>query len=418
MKRSFFYSVTAFFCLCFSLEAQDGRKFEFKYREGDNFALTSTVDENVKVNGRLNHHAQIVSRVTERVEKVDEDGRGWIWANFMTSEQSLSAGRSGGSWKWGENFESRFWRGRDGRFEIESRYFMPVIRDMPVFPDRVLFPGDEWTAEGYEAEDLRRQLNVEEPFKVPFTAKYRYLGDEEGVSSDSSRTKKVFGVISAKYTLFYETDPSMVEGAGFGADFPVTTMGFSDRTIWWDFEKGQIDRYTENFKIIMETLSGNEFQFTGKTSVEYTEFVRTATEETVQAVQEKIEGMGLEDISVKKTDKGLTISLENIQFRADSAVLEKTEKEKIRKIGEILSAYPDNDLLIAGHTARSGSEESCQILSEERAEAVADFLTGLGIREKKHVFTQGFGSRIPVASNGSEREMAKNRRVEITILDR
>ena len=138
------------------------------------------------------------------------------------------------------------WRAKDGRFEIDSSYFMPVIRDLPVFPDKMLKTGDEWTAEGYEAEDLRRQLNVEEPFFVPFTAKYKYERDEEGFSSDSSRTKKIFAVISAKYTLFYETEMEQTKN-GFTADFPVTTMGFSDRTIWWDFEKGQIDHYEENF---------------------------------------------------------------------------------------------------------------------------------------------------------------------------
>lgn len=417
MKKTIFFAGFFIFAANFFFAADEGRKFEFKYREGDNFGLISTVDETVKVNGRLNHSAKIVSRVTERVEKVDENGRGWICGNFMTSEQSHSADNNGGSWKWGENFESNFWRAKDGRFEIDSSYFMPVIRDLPVFPDKMLKTGDEWTAEGYEAEDLRRQLNVEEPFFVPFTAKYKYERDEEGFSSDSSRTKKTFAVISAKYTLFYETEMEQTKN-GFTADFPVTTMGFSDRTIWWDFEKGQIDHYEENFRIVIETLTGNEYQFSGKTKVEYTEFKRTATEEAVQAVLEKIDGMGLQDISVTKTDRGLTISLENIQFEANSARLEKSEKTKIKKIGEILSSYPDNDLLVSGHTARFGSEESCQILSEQRAEAVADFLTNLGIREKKHVFTQGFGSKVPVASNSDKAGMAKNRRVEITILDK
>ncbi len=91
----------------------------------------------------------------------------------MTSEQSTPAGGvASGVYKWGENFESDFWRAKDGHFEIDSKYFMPVIRDLPVFPDRILKPGDEWTAEGWEAEDLRRDLNVTEPFRVPFTSKY------------------------------------------------------------------------------------------------------------------------------------------------------------------------------------------------------------------------------------------------------
>lgn len=389
-------------------------KFEFKYKENDNFSLISTVSEDVKVNGRMNHHAQIISRVTERIDKVDENGRGHILGTFMTTEQSNAAGYSKNSFKWGENFESDFWRDKNGRFEIDSKYFMPVIRDLPIFPDYELNPGDEWTAEGYEAEDLRRDLNVTEPFKVPFTAKYQYVRDEKARTLDSITTDKTFQVITAKYSLFYET-PEIQNPL---SDYPVTTMGYSSRTIWWDNEKGQIDHYEEDFRIVMETLLGNQYQFSGTTKVEYTSFKRTATEEAVKEVMEKITDMGLEDITVSKTDNGLTISLENIQFLADSAELLDIEKIKINKIAQILSAYPDNDLLIAGHTARAGSEESCQILSEERADSVADYLVKLNVRQKKHVFTQGFGSKIPVASNKTEAGKAKNRRVEITILDK
>ncbi|MDE7139412.1 MAG: OmpA family protein, partial [Treponemataceae bacterium] len=128
--------------------------------------------------------------------------------------------------------------------------------------------------------------------------------------------------------------------------------------------------------------------------------------------------LGLQDVSVTKGEKGLTISVENIQFKPDSAELTEREQAKIRKIAPSLEAYPDNDLLVSGHTALAGTEAARQQLSEARAEAVADFLTGMGVREKNRVFTQGFGARIPVASNKTEEGKAKNRRVEITILDK
>lgn len=405
----------AIFALCsLPLFADEGIKLEFKYKVDDNFSLISTVEEDVKYNGRLNHHSRILSRVTERLTEVDKDGRGHIQGTFMTSEQSSGAGLSSGSYKWGETFESDFWRDKYGRFEIDKKYFMPVIRDLPVFPDKKVKVGDEWNAEGFEAEDLRRGFGIEEPFHVPFVAKYKYERDEKGISSDSSKQEKTFQVITANYSLYYET-PAITRPT---SDYPVTTMGYSNRTIWWDNEKGQIDHYTEEFRIVMETYLGNQYSFTGTTSVEVTEFKRSATEENVKDVMQKVEDLGLEDISVTKTEKGLTISLENIQFLPDSAVLQESEMVKIQKIGAILNEYPGNDLLIAGHTARAGSEESCQILSEQRASTVADFLVQLGVREKKHIFTQGFGSKVPVASNKTERGKAKNRRVEITILDK
>ena len=64
------------------------------------------------------------------------------------------------------------------------------------------------------------------------------------------------------------------------------------------------------------------------------------------------------------------------------------------------------------------TEKARQALSEERADAVAGYLIQLGVRDKYHVFTQGFGGRVPVASNKTEEGKAKNRRVEITILDK
>lgn len=414
MKKLNLFNLAIFALCSLPLFADEGIKLEFKYKADDNFSLISTVEEDVKYNGRLNHHARILSRVTERLTEVDKDGRGHIQGTFMTSEQSSGAGLSSGSYKWGETFESDFWRDKYGRFEIDKKYFMPVIRDLPVFPDKKVKVGDEWNAEGFEAEDLRRGFGIEEPFHVPFVAKYKYERDEKGISSDSSKQEKTFQVITANYSLYYET-PAISRPT---SDYPVTTMGYSNRTIWWDNEKGQIDHYTEEFRIVMETYLGNQYSFTGTTNVEVTEFKRSATEENVKDVMQKVEDLGLEDISVTKTEKGLTISLENIQFLPDSAVLQESEMVKIQKIGAILNEYPGNDLLIAGHTARAGSEESCQSLSEQRASTVADFLVQLGVREKKHIFTQGFGSKVPVASNKTERGKAKNRRVEITILDK
>ncbi|MBO4728954.1 MAG: OmpA family protein, partial [Spirochaetaceae bacterium] len=87
------------------------------------------------------------------------------------------------------------------------------------------------------------------------------------------------------------------------------------------------------------------------------------------------------------------------------------------KISEILRNYPANDLLISGYTARAGTEESCIALSKERAAAVADFLVKLGVKDASCIFTQGFGSSFPIADNSTTEGMARNRRVEITIMN-
>lgn len=414
MKR--IVTLALFFGIIVGLHAQDAKLLRFKYKQDDNYRILSTVHEEVKVNGRLHHRAEIVSRVTIHVTDVDKNGVGAMDGIFMTSEKST------GAWgneklEWGEEFKSQYKRDGRGVFDIADTFFMPTIRDMPILPEKEVKVGDTWTASGYEAEDLRREpLFIEKPFKVPFTAEYEYLRDEEGVTSDSKHEKKTFQVISVKYNLFYESP--LPDDAWQMGDIPASTMGYSHRVIYWDNEKGQIDHADEQFRIVIESARGNQFDFSGTTHEEITEFTRTATEENLQEVQEKIEQMGLQNVTVTKGEKGLTISVENIQFKPDSAELVTSEKQKIKKIATILEAYPDNDLLVSGHTALAGTEQARQQLSEERAESVADFLVGLGVREKNRVFTQGFGARIPIASNKTEAGKAKNRRVEITILDR
>ena len=390
----------------------EGVLLRFKHKKGDNLRILGTVQEDVKYNGRLNHHATIVNRVTLHIDDTDAAGRGHYDGTFMTSESSTS--RVAENFSWGEEFKSAYWRDTLGSYDISDQYFMPVVRDLPLLPEQAVKPGDSWTAAGYEAQDLRRTFGIPEPVKVPFTAEYEYLRDEEGQSSDSSRSRKTFQVLSCKYNLYFES-PRPANPSG---DYPVTTMGYSHRIIYWDKDKGMIDHSDETFRIVIETALGDSYDFSGTTHEEVTEFQRTATEEAVKEVEKKVAELGIRNVSVKKSEKGLTLSIENIQFEADSALLQAGEKEKLRKIAQIIASYPDNDLLISGHTAMAGTEKARQALSEERADAVAGYLIQLGVRDKYHVFTQGFGGRVPVASNKTEEGKAKNRRVEITILDK
>ena len=114
----------------------------------------------------------------------------------------------------------------------------------------------------------------------------------------------------------------------------------------------------------------------------------------------------------------MTLSIENIQFLPDSDILTQTERAKLDKIAQILNAYPDNDLLITGHTALRGTKESRMQLSVERAQSVASYLIRKKVRDKYHIFTQGMGGDVPIADNSTEAGRAKHRRVEITIMDK
>lgn len=379
-------------------------QFEFKYKKNDRYRILSTVNEDVFINGEKSHHALIVNRVTARVTETDETGGGITECTFMTTEDSTGS-RTGAKFSYGEEYKSVFHRTKNGIYTISDEYFMPTVRDVPVFPDKKLSPGDKWTARGHEAHDLRRIFGLETPYKVPFIAEYKYLGKEEEGN---------LHVFKVKYNMKMRVPQNQIPQT---EDYPVAMNGFSDETVFWDLEKGAIDHYSENFRIIMETATGAVLEFSGTAQAEVTEFERTATEENLSAVQKKVSDMGIQNVTVSKGEKGLTLSLENIKFQADSAELLDSEKMKLEQIAQILEAWPENDILVTGHTALAGTAKMRQELSEQRARAVADYMILLGVRDRFHIFTQGFGATRPVAPNTTEEGKARNRRVEITIMD-
>lgn len=408
MKKSVIFVLLTFFISC--AFCQDSKVFKFKFKQNDKTRILSTVNEDVYINGRLNHKSVILNRISSEVTEVLPDKSGTCSALFMTTESSNNGYLNNEqNYTWGEEYKSIFTRDETGKYTIDDIYFMPTVRNVPVFPEYAIKPGDTWKAEGHEAHDLRRTFNIEKPFKVPFTAEYEYIGDK---TDENGRVLSEFSIF---YKMYFKSPGNISHTQNYG-NLPYITKGYSSQTIWWDNERGTIDHYSEEFRIIIETYLGDQLIFTGKAKAEVTEFERASTEENFKKISETLENLELENVELKKSEKGLTISIENIQFLPDSAELVPSEKEKLSRIAELLKDF-NNDLLITGHCANRGTEKNQKIISEQRAASVAQFLTELKVRPSECIFTQGKGSSMPVATNQTEEGRAKNRRVEITIMD-
>jgi outer membrane protein OmpA-like peptidoglycan-associated protein len=124
-------------------------------------------------------------------------------------------------------------------------------------------------------------------------------------------------------------------------------------------------------------------------------------------------------VTVKPTDEGVTITLENVNFPPNSDELMPAEQDKLRRIAEILKKYPDRDFLVEGFTARAPgyTEQDYQSLSDKRATAAADFLLSTGAVTPERLTARGRGASSPIADNDTEAGRSKNRRVQITILE-
>jgi outer membrane protein OmpA-like peptidoglycan-associated protein len=79
-----------------------------------------------------------------------------------------------------------------------------------------------------------------------------------------------------------------------------------------------------------------------------------------------------------------------------------------------LAKYPDEKLMITGHTDSDGSDEMNQTLSERRAADMKTFLIKEGFKTD-HLVTEGDGEKSPVAPNDTPENKAKNRRTSVVL---
>ncbi|MDR2158696.1 MAG: OmpA family protein [Treponema sp.] len=378
-----------------------GEEFSYRHEAGDLYRILSTVREDVYVDRVLSHRAEILNRIAVEVRSVSE-GKGRHRAVFQTSERSAGAGRQ--SFQWSREYESEFDRDRFGYVTIDAKYYMPVVRNVPVFPDRDLGVGERWSAEGHEMHDFRDSFGIVDPYRIPFTAEYVFLGEREWQG-------KRYPAFSVSYRIFSE--PGVVRGRVW----PSRIQGASDQIVYWDRELGQARAYTEHFRMIFSLSDGRTVEYRGSAGAEILESVRMDKEKIAGDIAGDIGRLGIDGATVRVVDEGIAISLQDIRFQPDQAALLPAEREKLDKIAGILRQYGDRDILVAGHTALAGTEEGRRNLSLERAAAVAEYLIAKGVRGADRVVVRGFGAEQPVADNRTEEGMRQNRRVEITILE-
>jgi len=383
----------------FSVISAFSEKLEYKYSGGEKYRIISEVNEDVYLNNIHSHSAEVLNRISVEVLET-EGGKGLMYGVFQTSEKSTG---KYSTYSLSEEYKSLFWRDGKGYYEIEDKYYMPVVRNVPLFPGRDLKPGDTWSGEGWEVHDFRRGFNMDEPYSFPINVSYQYLGKDETGEYD---------LISVKYNVFHKT------GKLYRSQlYPVRVSGSSNQIIRWDNKKGRPQSYFEEFNMIFDLSSGDYVEYSGKSEGEVVESADLDREKVKKEIESDLDSSGIKNVRVESVDEGVKIVIEEIRFLPDSYVLADSEIEKIKKIGEILKSMNGRDIIVTGHTALAGTEEGRNKLSVERARAVAQYLLKSGAKDEKEIIIQGKGATEPAADNSSAAGMRKNRRVEIIILE-
>ncbi len=124
----------------------------------------------------------------------------------------------------------------------------------------------------------------------------------------------------------------------------------------------------------------------------------------------------IKNARIERVGEGIKITFDSgLLFETNSARLSPIAQENMRDLAKILQKYDDTNILVEGHTDSVGSDAYNQDLSDQRAEAVANFAKGLGVQGSRFT-TVGYGETQALASNNSAEGRQKNRRVEIAIM--
>lgn len=146
-----------------------------------------------------------------------------------------------------------------------------------------------------------------------------------------------------------------------------------------------------------------------------------ALDKATKSLEEYINLQGLSGkVEITREERGLVISLkESLLFKIGSADINKDAKGTILSVGQVLAVLRNN-IKIEGHTCnlpiKTAQFPSNWELSTTRATNVVKFLINEGNFNPERLSATGYGEFRPIVPNTTEKNRARNRRVDIVVL--
>jgi OOP family OmpA-OmpF porin len=197
---------------------------------------------------------------------------------------------------------------------------------------------------------------------------------------------------------------------------------------------GEKARFDQGFKaavdvisLKLETLQTENEQLLAENTMlqqEYSEAKEKATTSTAELekqrkLEEKINKIknifAPSEAKVTFDSEKLVVSLFGLNFPSGRAIIQPEYFSLLTKVQNVIREFPDKHILLEGHTDSQGNPSSNKQLSEERAQAVVEYIIanmGLG---RDQISAVGWGDTKPVASNKTEEGRSLNRRIDVVI---
>ena len=111
------------------------------------------------------------------------------------------------------------------------------------------------------------------------------------------------------------------------------------------------------------------------------------------------------------------VLLETIQFEKGAPVITPEMYERMHYVARFIRSFPNFPLMLEGHTDNAGKKAENEKLAQERAEGVRLFLNEVYRLPMPQMHAISYGEDRPVATNSTEAGRARNRRVDIVLMD-
>lgn len=112
------------------------------------------------------------------------------------------------------------------------------------------------------------------------------------------------------------------------------------------------------------------------------------------------------------------VFLETVAFDAGKPVFTEGMHNRLRYVARFILSLPDYPVVLEGHTDNTGKREDNLRLGKDRAEQIRSYLHDVHLVPNWQMHAVGYAADRPVATNDTAEGRAKNRRVDMVMLDR
>ena len=383
-----------------------GKVFRWQFKDGDILELKKFSEQVIK-SGKRSEQRSVFHRVLLETRATDP-AKGYLLEGTFTSLIKNSDSKA--PYAETERYTAGFYLKPTGLFVVDREQYMPNIRSVPTFSETrdpalkdeaAMEQGATWEKPG---EEIMKFTNL---VTVPFNVRYEYRGLDNVKSEEGEKN-------CHKFISNYELNFGDSDAAGPRVFGYVTSIWF------WDAQQGIPYYAQEEYNVIIVNEQGLANEFKIKSRSYYRKFRARNDAGKVNLADRLKENLQKDNpqLDVRITDNGVAISLPDLFFDTDSAKLNKQAKTSLEKIALMLKDTDSKHIRVRGHTDSTGDETYNQQLSEKRAERVAEFLIDSADLNPDTISYEGKGARDPVSENSTADGRARNRRVEIILLDR